>query len=746
MNNKINTLMIQFFTVLPLVLLFLFLGYFYPNMSFSLPWVPSLGVDFSFDWGPLESLFTLLILGIGFGVQVYSYHYMKGKERQGLFHFYLTIFMIAMLGVVSASNVWLLFTFWEMTTISSYLLIGFNHEVLQSRKNALMGLLITGLGGLSILGGLIIMSQMLGSSNIPDWSSLSYLVHQNPSLFSLAFALILIGAFTKSAQFPFHFWLPGAMVAPTPVSAYLHSATMVKAGVFLLAKLSFILSIHSAWTPVLTAIGAATVAIAIWNAVGQKDIKLMMAYTTNVVLGLLVFLLGVGTPYALTALVLLLVAHAFYKAGLFMIIGSVDKLSGTRDFPVLGGLKKFLPKTHIAIWLLALSSAGVPPLLGFLAKEYLYKTTLYQGWGWTLLFVVANSLMATLAWVILMKVFLGDVPSQFKPKYENIEKKWGLWLPPMILAVLSILVPTVLLTFFNQSFLIPIANQVSPSLSVGSAKLWSGVNMALVLSVGTFILSLVFYKFFSPLQRLWSKIDSKLPQGPSVFEKILAYNQKWMLWVNTPFDHKKPSWYINSYFVTIAGFVIYFTPWNDVPQISIKPNLFIEWVLAVVILFSLVWIVKTHSRLFAIVSLSVIGFAITLVFTLYSAPDVAKTQLLVEALIVVFMVFIMRHLPRLRSVPDHSKGRRVVHMIIALTIGFGITWQLLLMNQSDLSMALTAFYSNNALTLAHGRNIVNVILVDFRAFDTLGEVFVVVIAAFASIGLLNKVAKKGKGE
>lgn len=285
---------------------------------------------------------------------------MKGKDRRGLFHFYLLGFMVAMLGVVSASNIWLLFTFWELTTISSYLLIGFNHEVLQSRKNALMGLLITGLGGLSILAGLIIMSQILGSAHIPDWPNLAYLVFQNPSAFSLSFGLILVGAFTKSAQFPFHFWLPGAMVAPTPVSAYLHSATMVKAGIFLLAKLSFIYSTHSAWTIVLTSVGAATVAIAIWNAIGQKDIKLMMAYTTNVVLGILIFLLGVGTPYALAALVLLLVAHAFYKAGLFMVIGSVDKLSGTRDFTLLGGLKKFLPKTHIAVWLVALSSAGFP--------------------------------------------------------------------------------------------------------------------------------------------------------------------------------------------------------------------------------------------------------------------------------------------------------------------------------------------------------------------------------------------------
>lgn len=286
------------------------------------------------------------------------------------------------------------------------------------------------------------------------------------------------------------------------------------------------------------------------------------------------------------------------------------------------------------------------------------------------------------------------------------------------------------------------ASQINPLLEIASAKIWSGINVALILSIVTFVLSLVFYKFFAPLQLLWSKLDSKIPQGPRIFEKILEYNQKWMLLVNTPFNHTKPSWYTTSYFVTIAGFLLYFTPWNDVPKLEIKPNLFIEWVLAIVMMFSLFWVIMTHSRLFAIVSLSVIGFATTLVFTLYSAPDVAKTQLLVEALIVVFMVFIMRHLPRLPSVPSHSLPRRFVHLVISLIIGFGLTWQLLLMNQSDPSLALTDFYSKNALTLAHGKNIVNVILVDFRAFDTLGEVFVVVIAAFASIGLLKKAVKR----
>ncbi|AXY03675.1 hypothetical protein D1115_22565 (plasmid) [Vibrio alfacsensis] len=372
-------------------------------MSWKAVWIPSLDVNLSFKLDGLSLLFACLISGIGALIQIYALAYLEGHSSRFSFHLYLTLFMLAMLGVVTSDNILLLFVFWELTTITSYLLIGFNHEKDKSRKNALQSLIVTGAGGLALLAGLILLGEMAGSYEISTIVAQSTLIAQH-EWFLPSLILILLGAFTKSAQFPFHFWLPNAMAAPTPVSAYLHSATMVKAGVYLLARVSPIYSqralvLHARHFGGFTAIWCALLALK------QTDLKLMLAYSTNVALGKLVLLIGMGTELAMMAALLFILAHSFYKAALFMVVGNIDKATGTRDIRMLHGLKAVLVLSVTAAILAALSKSGVPPLLGFLSKEYMYKSGLEVSVILTSIFLMVNVTMVALALALIVKPF-----------------------------------------------------------------------------------------------------------------------------------------------------------------------------------------------------------------------------------------------------------------------------------------------------------------------------------------------------
>ena len=385
------------FLLFPILILISLLYWYQPEGGqWRLLWAPSLDINLSFRLDSLSFLFACLISGIGVLVQLYALAYLRGKSSRFSFHLYLTLFMLAMLGVVMSDNILLLFVFWELTTITSYLLIGFDHENPKSRKNALQSLIVTGAGGLALLAGLILLGMITDSYELNVIIEQSSLIARH-NLFVPSLVLILLGAFTKSAQFPFHFWLPNAMAAPTPVSAYLHSATMVKAGIYLLARLSPVYSQSEIWFYTLGIVGGFT---AIWCAIlalRQTDLKLMLAYSTNVALGKLTLLLGIGTELAITAMLLFILAHSFYKAGLFMVAGNIDKATGTRDIRVLRGLKSVLLLSLIAAVVAALSKSGVPPLLGFLSKEYMYKAAVeISSWA-TATFLVVNAPMAPCA-------------------------------------------------------------------------------------------------------------------------------------------------------------------------------------------------------------------------------------------------------------------------------------------------------------------------------------------------------------
>ncbi|MGR4998645.1 hydrogen gas-evolving membrane-bound hydrogenase subunit E [Vibrio celticus] len=725
------------FPVLPMVIFFLLISWYEPGgVSWQTNWVPSLDVNLSFKLDGLSFLFACLISGIGALIQIYALAYLKGDSSRFSFHLYLTLFMLAMLGVVTSDNILLFFVFWELTTITSYLLIGFNHEKDKSRKNALQSLIVTGAGGLALLAGLILLGEMAGSYEISTIVAQSTLIAQH-EWFLPSLVLVLLGTFTKSAQFPFHFWLPNAMAAPTPVSAYLHSATMVKAGVYLLARVSPIYSHNDIWFYTLGIFGGFT---AIWCALlalKQTDLKLMLAYSTNVALGKLVLLIGMGTELAMMAALLFVLAHSFYKAALFMVVGNIDKATGTRDIRMLYGLKTALILSLVAAIIAALSKSGVPPLLGFLSKEYMYKSGLEVSVILTVIFLVVNVIMVALALALIVKPFFATYEGNPTPA-KKVESSKGLWLPAILLAIASVLAPVLGLDWINNNVVIPGVLSSLPDSAPQAAKLWQGVNLPLVLSVLTLLLGFVLYRVYPRLLVGGQREGAVVPTAESVFDKIMAGMMRLAKWQTQLLQQKRLSYYVLLFYIVLAGLLLSSPLVIPRARFAALTDInFYEVSIALLLIAAALVCTFTKSRLLAVSALGVVGFMTTLVFMIYSAPDVAKTLLLVETLMVVFVVLLIRHIPGLMTVPQHPIRRKLLHAAIAGVIGISVTALLINITAQPLDATLADFFAENSVPGGHGRNIVNVILVDFRAFDTLGEVIVVVMAGIAAVSLLK---------
>lgn len=735
MQSPILKLWLAFCALLPLGI-FLLIGTSYkpPESLFYWPWIPSLDIQFSLRLDGLSVLFASLISGVGFLVQLYAIAYMKPYKGRAAFHLYLTLFMLAMLGLVLADNLLLLFVFWELTTLTSYLLIGFNHEQEGSRKNALQAMLVTGSGGLALLAGLIMLGEMAGTYSISAIITQGVSLSQHP-WFTPSLLLILLGAFTKSAQFPFHFWLPGAMAAPTPVSAYLHSSTMVKAGIYLLARLLPVYGDSTLWFTLLCSAGAFT---ALWCAIQayrQTDLKLMLAFSTNVILGQLVMLIGIGSSYAVTAALLLIAAHSFYKAGLFMVVGNIDKATGTREYHELAGLRAVLAISFTAALVTAASKAGLPPSFGFLSKEYLYKAGLEFGWLLSGSMLLANAIMVALALLIVIKPFLRPHHAKAAPM-KAIEHDRLLWLPPIILALLSVIVPVALLNWYQGLVIDPAAAVMLSTPQVKTVKLWEGLNLPLLLSVLTLLLGILLYVVYPRLKPRLDQLMSGLPSGPAVYQRLLDAVIKMANWQTRVLQHGHLTQYSLQFFLVLLAFL-----GTALWQIHSLPT--IEWdlyyydvILAVFLAIAAFVVVKARTLLLAVAALGTIGFLTTMVFLVYSAPDVAKTQLLVETLLVVFIAIVLRHLSPVNSVLRHSTSRRLIHAFVAAGIGISITLALWIITAAPMNQEISEFYAQTSVSGGKGRNIVNVILVDFRAFDTLGEAVVVVIAGLAAVAVL----------
>ena len=704
-------------------------------------WVPSLGIRLSFLIDGLSLTFALLISGIGAFVLLYSSAYLAGHPHLLRFYLYLLLFMAAMLGLVLADNLITLFVFWELTTVASYLLIGFDHASAKARRSALQALLLTGAGGLALLAGLILLGGLAGSFELSEILTRGDLVREHV-LYLPILILVLLGAFTKSAQVPFHFWLPNAMAAPTPVSAYLHSATMVKAGIYLLARMHPALGGTEAWFWSLTAFGAVTAVAASLLALRQTDLKQALAYTTLMALGTLTMFLGAEASVAVAAAVTFLIVHSFYTAALFLVVGIIDHGTGTREADGLRGLAGAMPVTALAAAAAGLSMAGFPPFLGFIGKELKYEGALAIASEPLLVAgaaVFANALMVAVAGIVALRPFIG---ARLATPRQPREAPLRMWIGPLLLAGLGLtfgLVPSLIAGGLVQPAVTAILGRPE---SVKLA-LWHGINLPLMLSLLTFGLGLAIYAWHARLRRLLQDLEARLPaSADALWDRGLA-GLRWLAAAQTRLlQNGILRNYLFVVFATLAlalGVTLLQADALRLPQAW--PQLPAEaWAVVVLVAAAALLTVLAPSRLTVVCALGVIGVGVALIFVMSGAPDLAITQLLVETLFVVLVAVVMLRLPPLRREP--AGPRRGLDAFLAVTVGAVVSATLLGVLQSPLDRSVTAYFEVNSVAEAFGRNIVNVILVDFRALDTFGEIAVVAVAALGAYALIRGVARK----
>lgn len=701
-------------------------------------WVPSLNLSFSWFIDGLSLTFALLITGIGALIVLYAGGYMKGHPQQGRFIGFILLFMGAMLGLVVSDSFLMLFVFWELTSITSFLLIGFDHSREASRRAALQALVVTGGGGLILLAGMIFIWNITGVSQLSLLLSTGDALRESP-FYLAALLLVLGGAFTKSAQFPFHFWLPNAMEAPTPVSAYLHSATMVKAGVYLLMRLNPVMGETPAWEILLPFFGGITLLVGSILAVRQTDLKLMLAYTTVASLGLLVMLTGFDTEHAVEAAVLYLVAHSLFKGALFMVAGAIDHESGTRDIRKLGGLGKLMPITFAAALLAGISMAGLPPLFGFLAKEEIYYAlagTSPRAILFTAVAVIGNALMFVIAFAVGLKPFIG--PEGDTPKHAH-EGPVMLWIGPLTLSVLALL--GALFSGIAHRFVTsPMASAVDGELQTVTIGLIPSLGAALALSVVTVILGVVLYMGLERLRAAVDRVVTGLGLGPDRgFDHFISGLVRFSTSVTRYVQNGRLETYITASFVFVA-IALLVTPfvYGELPTVLNLPTEFDlhEMAILVIAVIGVIAVLTANDRLTAIVCLGIQGFAVAVIFLLYGAPDLSFTQFMVETLSVVILALVMTRLKL--SPADHRPAlARLMDGSLAIACGLGFGLMLVAATSGPFDGSLSAFFAEYSKIIAHGANVVNVIIVDFRGVDTLGEIGVVMITGLSILALIR---------
>jgi len=719
-------LTVYFATLLPLVVA----G---QALQHSVAWVPVLGVNFSFYLDGLSLLFALLITGIGTFIVIYSGGYLKGHPDLGKFYLIILLFMASMLGLVLADDIVTLFVMWELTSITSYLLIGFHHSEFKSRRAAMQALLVTAGGGLALLAGLILLAGVGGTLELSQLLGQGELLRQHP-LYLPALVLVLLGAFTKSAQFPFHFWLPNAMEAPTPVSAYLHSATMVKAGVYLLARLQPGLGGTEVWSHTLMAFGLATLLTGAVLTLRHTDLKRLLAYSTVAALGALVFTIGMvplTDYYAAVGFATFLLAHSLYKGGLFMAAGAIDHETGTRDVRSLSGLFKVMPITGVAVLLAGFSLAGLPPVLGFIGKEVLYVASLKAAPFWMVgLAVVGFALGATLATILIVPFFRGRPPEQVH------EGPPSLWLGPVVLAGLGLLVG--LFPGLYNPLMEATAGAVKGKTLEYTLKLWPGFNLALLLSVLTVLLGVGLY-FLYPRIQAWMATDP-LPGPENGYNALLRGLMRLAGGITGLLQSGSMRAYLVWIFAGLVGLVglallrsgSLFWP-QEVS--AVNPA---QVVLMALMLLGALVALGLRSHLGMVVVVGIVGAGVALLFLLQNAPDLSITQFLVETLTAILIALVLLQIVRIGQIP----AGRPLDAVVALGFGGLITLLMLGMLAQPLAPHLSNFFAEKSLPEGFGRNIVNVILVDFRGLDTFGEISVVGLAGLGVYALLKRRARK----
>lgn len=715
-------------------------------------WLPQLGIDFSFRLDALGLLFALLISGIGTLIYIYAYFYLGPKNSLNKLYLLLMLFMAAMLGISLSNNLILLLVFWELTSISSFLLVGYWSNYDAAQRGSRMALTITGMGGLAMLGGFILLGQITGTYEIDQILTMTAQI-QSHALFVPTLLLILLGAFTKSAQFPFHFWLPNAMAAPTPVSAYLHSATMVKAGIFLVARLLPIFAGAALFHNLVTFIGLFTLCMAAFFAIFKEDLKGLLAYSTISHLGLIMCLLGIGSPLAVAAAIFHIINHATFKAALFMIAGIIDHESGTRDLRKLSGLWQLLPYTATLTMVTAASMAGVPLTNGFLSKEMFFTELLSNLSGPVL---ICSAIVATLAGIFAVAysvrlvhgVFFDGPVGKQVPNKDAHEPPFGMRVPATLLAILCILVglfPALLVENIVNST--ARASTQVMDFEGAHLALWHGFNMPLLMSLIASIGGLIFYFSLAKGGKIREiDLDPYLGrlQGRVAFDLFL----KSLLLNSRKFKRWTENGKLQSYILWIVVFSIAIVSLPFLGQglttgsreLTHAPALAIVlWLL----LFSSCWMMLWfhHERIKAVLISGAIGLVVTMAFVCFSAPDLALTQITVDVVTTVLLLMSLSLLPQLTPY-ESSVSRRWRDALIAIGGGLGIAWITWLILTRDHN-SISWFFMQQSIPLGGGTNVVNVILVDFRGFDTFGEITVLGIAGIGALCLMDGMRTHG---
>jgi multicomponent K+:H+ antiporter subunit A len=712
-----------------------------------LPWISSAGLDLVFRMDGLGVLFVLLILGIGLLVILYAHYYLSARDSLSRLYAYLLLFMGSMLGVVLSENLIQLLIFWELTSLSSFLLIAYWRDREDARSGARMALAITGAGGLALLAGFILLGEMVGSYELSQVLASGDLVRAHP-LYLPALLLILLGAFTKSAQFPFHFWLPNAMAAPTPVSAYLHSATMVKAGVFLLARLFPVLSGTDAWTWLVGGIGLSTFLLGAVLALFKHDLKGLLAYSTISHLGLITALFGIGTPLAAVAGVFHIINHAIFKAGLFMAAGIIDHECGTRDMRRINGLWHAMPHTATLAMVASAAMAGVPLANGFLSKEMFFAEAVTAGseysLGWLLPVVATLAGVFAVAYSLrfIHDVFFNGEPVNL-PKTPHEPVRW-MKVPVEILVVLVLLVGIFPAQTVEPLLAVAAGAVLQGPLPEHNLAIWHGFNPALWMSLIALVGGAALYWKRRPLFALHDRLDKRL-QGRRIFDALMqglfGTAERVTRWLDTGSLQRQLALFVVSALVLGgAGLLL-----AAAPLTGTRPMLGVDGISLmaglVLIMATLVGTALHRHRLTALVLIGAVGLIVALVFVKFSAPDLALTQLSVEVVTVILLLLALYFLPA-TTPRESSTARRWRDLGLALLAGGGaatLAWAVL--TRSNDSIA--DFFLENSVPGGGGSNVVNVILVDFRGFDTFGEITVLAIAALGIFALLENLRLPG---
>lgn len=758
------------------VALFVTLARYIPSVakgetySYSIRWIPSFDINFTTYLDGLSMIFGLLITGIGSLVILYSIYYLSSEESLKHFYIYLLLFMGSMLGVVFSDNLMVLYVFWELTSISSFLLIAFWFHRKRSRYGAQKAMLITVCGGLAMLTSFIMIYLMTGTMSMREILTAVDIHHP---LFTPALVLLLIGAFTKSAQFPFHIWLPDAMEAPTPVSAYLHSATMVKAGIYLVARFTPVFGGEELWFLLVTGIGLITLFWGSFSAVRQTDLKALLAYSTISQLGLIMSLLGIGSislsldsdvktiiyTQATFAGLFHLINHSTFKGALFMVVGIVDHEVGTRDIRRLGGLMSFMPVSFTIAIIGSFSMAGLPPFNGFLSKEMFFTAILsitsldffsLESWGFLIPVIAWTASVLTFVYsmIIVFKTFLGKKHIDVGER-EVHEAPAGMLIPPGILALLVLVIffyPNMVGDFLLRPAMLGIFPMLADTGELShSISIWHGFNTEIFMTIGVIAFGALLYRYM----KRWKGVFKLFPTSWS-FDTLYNNTLLRLESSSTAFtrfymtgalqDYFR---YIYLFFILAIGGTLFMTGAFSIDQIQYAPVRLYEWVLVLVMLAAGIAIPFVTTRVTAMLLNGVLGYGIAALFVIFRAPDLALTQIVVETVTTVLFLLCFYFLPKWERGMDKSTPRvKSINLLISISVGAIFVMTALSVQSGKLFNTISGFFEK-ADELTGGKNIVNAILGDFRAFDTMLEVVVLFIAGIGVFTLTK--LKLGKG-